>query len=114
MVHLATQKEFATFFAPIDSPEEALSFALAATGYSAYSQFDTLPDFRFFSDTLESTRVEQDNAGYKVNLFYYQLCGCGPHTTSVVDVQVRKDGSLEIGELKKLYEDPTQDGLCVD
>ncbi|MBN1878399.1 MAG: hypothetical protein JXA33_29545 [Anaerolineae bacterium] len=102
-------------FAPITSAEEALSYAMAATGYSAYYGLEIERGYHYFANTLEDTQVTGTEAdGYTVHLFYYQFCGCGPHTTSSIDVQVSLTGEIDIGEFLPAFKDPTEDNLCID
>ena len=68
-------------FAPIDTAEDALSFAVAATGYSPYYAIDPDPRYRYYVSELEDTHVVETTEGYEVNLYGYQLWGCGPHPT---------------------------------
>lgn len=101
-------------FAPVESPVEAVSYAIAATGYWAEYGLDTVKGYRYFTDTIEDTHVIETGTGYVVNLFGYQVCGCGPHTFYRVDVTVTREGDVIVGERIPLYEDPEQDGMCVD
>jgi len=101
-------------FAPVESEEEAVSYAVAATGYWAEYGFESVKGYRYFADTIEETHVVVTEDGYMVNLFGFIVCGCGPHTNYRVDVTVTKDGDVTVGERIPLYEDPEQDGMCVD
>jgi len=101
-------------YAPIETPEEAYSYAIAATGLDAHFDLEPVPGFRYHVTGLEETYIEETGDGYRAHLFYYRLCGCGPHTTSAVAVDVGRDGSIQVGEFMPLFEDPEQDGLCVD
>ncbi len=101
-------------FTPVESEVEAVSYAVAATGYRAEYGFEPVKGYRFFTDTIEETHVVEVDEGYVVNLFGYVICGCGPHTNYRVDVTVTKDGDVSVGEPIPLFEDPEQDGLCVD
>jgi hypothetical protein len=103
-----------SIYAPIQSPEEALSYAAAVTGF--YADFNLKYDrqLRYHVKTIEETFVEEIQDGYRVHLFHDKFCGCGPHPTSAVAVDVHKDGSIKIGELTPFYEDPKMDGLCID
>ena len=103
-----------TIFAPINSNNEALSYALAASGLGERFGLQINPDYRYLVQTLEDTKVVQTKDGYEVNLYHYQLCGCGPHTTSVVKVVVTKDGEIFTSERLPAFEDPKQDNLCID
>jgi hypothetical protein len=113
-VLLETLEELKKAYAPITSADEALSYAMAATGLSAYFGFEAPPGFRYFVDRLEDSHVLQDEQGYKVYLYDYQLCGCGPHTSSYVEVLIKADGSVEESGRTPAFEDPEQDNLCID
>ena len=111
---MKTLEELQAVYAPIESPEEALSFALAATGLEAKYGLQRQPGFRYFQEPLEDTFVEEKEAGYEALLYHYQVCGCGPHTTSAVRLQVSREGAIEEISNNPVYEDPSEDGLCVD
>ena len=111
---LSTLDELSATYAPIESPEEALSYSLAATGLEArYGQQREL-GYRYFVNHLEDTYVRQVDEGYQINLYDYQVCGCGPHTTSIVTVEVFANGNIHTLEEQPAYENPEEDGLCVD
>jgi hypothetical protein len=101
-------------YAPIESEDEALSYALAASGLGVRYGLTSQPDLRYFVDQLEDTHVETVPQGYQVRLFDYKLCGCGPHPTYAVDVLVTSGGQLRELKREKIYEDPAEDNLCVD
>lgn len=101
-------------FAPVESEAEAVSYAVAATGYRAEFGFEVVEGYRYLTNTIEETHAVATEDGYVVNLFGYVICGCGPHTNYRVDVTVSREGAVSIGEPIPLYEDPEQDGLCVD
>jgi len=111
---LKNVEDLKAVYAPIETPEEAYSYALAATGLEAHFDLEPVRGFRYHVSALEETHVEEIEDGYRVHLFHYRLCGCGPHTTSTTTVGVGKDGSVQVGEFIPLFEDPEQDGLCVD
>lgn len=111
---LQSLAELQKIYAPIVSPDEALSYALAATGLSAYYGFEAPAGFRYFVDRLEDSHVVETPQGYLVYLYHYQFCGCGPHTTSYVEVLIKPDGSLQETGRTPVFEDPEQDGLCID
>ncbi len=101
-------------FAPVETPAEAVSFAVAATGFWAGYDTTINKEYRYLVDTIEDTHVLETENGYMVNLFGYRVCGCGPHTYYRVDVTVTKDGDVTAGKPIPLYENPDEDGLCVD
>lgn len=106
--------ELQAVFAPIESPDEALSYAIATTGYSAYYDIKPERGYRYHVDELEDSYVTETEEGYNVHLFYYQWCGCGPHTTSAVDVYLSRSGDIKPGSYQPLFEDPEEDNLCID
>lgn len=101
-------------YAPIESEEEALSYALAASGLGVRYGITAQRNLRYFVDQLEDTHVETLPQGYRVHLFDYKLCGCGPHPTYAVQVLVTSDGQVQELSREKIYEDPAEDKLCVD
>jgi hypothetical protein len=103
---------FREFYAPIDSPDEALSFVLANGNYEAYYGQTKKKDYEYFVQTLEDTFVETVVDGYIVHVFNtYSVCAA--YETKSVQVKVTYDGYLT--ELNKtlVYRDPTQIG-CED
>jgi len=101
-------------YAPIDSAEEALSYAVAATGYTALFDLGNRKKLEFYNPLIEPTSVTNTGGGYKLTLFNTYLCGCGPHIIYSVDVTVSPDGTLEVADLQPAYSDPEYDGLCID
>jgi len=106
--------EFRSVFAPVDSPDEALSFALALA--DVYAQYDLKfgLKYRYEVKTLEDTYVETTGDGYIVHAFDYQFFGCGPHYYYAVNLNVTPDG--QVGEISRtpIFRDPKLDGLCQD
>jgi hypothetical protein len=111
---LQSIEDMQSAYAPIDSPDEALSYAIAATGFYPEYDLKVNKQLRYAAKTLEDTHVVETSGGYTVNLYTERLCGCGNHPVYVVDVQVTRDGSLQIGELSEVFTDPKTDGMCVD
>lgn len=113
-VVLKTEAEFRDVFAPIESPEEALSYVLGVRNFSAYYDLQYDPAYEYEVDSIEDTHVSAGESNYLVHLFYNQVFGCGPHWTSAVDVRVSRDGEVEQVASKPLYRDPSMDEVCVD
>lgn len=101
-------------YAPIETESEALSYALAASGLGVRYGITAQPDLRYFVDQIEDTHVAKEPQGFRVHLFDYRLCGCGPHPTYAVDILVTRDGQVVELSREKIYEDPAEDRLCVD
>jgi hypothetical protein len=106
--------EFRAVFAPVDSPDEALSFALALA--DVYAQYDMQFNIRYRYEvkSLEDTFVETTGDGYIVHVFDYQFFGCGPHYYYAVEIMVTPDGRVQENSRTKIYRDPLFDGLCQD
>lgn len=113
-VLLKTEAEFREMFAPVESPEEALSYALAVRNLSAYYGLEYIPGYEYEVDAIEDTYVTPEADGYLIHLFYDQVFGCGPHWTSTVDVHVSTDGNVEEVGGEAIFRDPNLDELCVD
>ena len=111
---LQSPEGMAAAYAPVESTEEALSYALAATGLGVRYGLEPVKGFRYYVDELLDTHVVESPGGYRVLLYDYQLCGCGPHTTEAVWVQVSRDGEVKEISRQAVYDDPAEDGLCVD
>ena len=101
-------------FAPITTEDQALGYVLAATGYQAIFDLDSLQNFRILTDILKITSVEPIDEGYQVIVFDYSGCGCGPHTTSRQTVNVTTDGDIVIVDSTPAFENPEEDNLCVE
>jgi hypothetical protein len=114
LTHISSRAKLADMFTPIDTPEKALSFAQAATGLSAYYDQQYKKGIRYLSETIEDSFAEEKKDGFKVLLYDYQICGCGPHTTRAVEVLVSQNGEISFGEDFPMFEDPEEDDLCVD
>jgi hypothetical protein len=113
---ITTQEELRDWFAPIGSADEALSYALVATGYSAKyvpedyrlavsDICDPGPEhYHYYTDVLEDTHVTEVVNGYHINLFHGEKYGCGPFPVSSVTVEVSFDGSISEFPMIRLFE----------
>jgi hypothetical protein len=113
-IRVSNIDELAKIFAPISSPEEALSYAVASTGLSALYDIQLPRNFRFLADNIEDTHVAQAADGFEVLLYDTYLCGCGPHTVSAIKVLVTPEGHIQVSDPQPIYQDPENDGLCID
>jgi hypothetical protein len=111
---LQTFADFQAAFAPVETPSEALSYALAVTGLQARFNLETPPDYKYEVEQIEETRVEETEQGYRVFLFSYSTCGCGPHFFRQVVVKVTSGGQIEQSEPLNLFRDPGLDEVCGD
>lgn len=111
---IKSEDEFREIYAPIESPEEALSYTLAVRNLSAYYGLQKNPDFVYNADTIEDTYVTPESDGYRLHLYSYEVFGCGPHWTSVVEIQVSREGIIREISRTPVFRDPDEDGMCVD
>lgn len=111
---LKTEEDLRKTFAPIESPDESLSYVLAVKNLSASYGIQYDPAYKYEVDMIEDTYVTPDTDGYLVHLFHDQAFGCGPHWVSEVDVHVSVDGKIEERSSRQLFRDPQIDDLCVD
>jgi hypothetical protein len=123
---VGTRAELRDLFAPIESADEALSYALLATGLEAkYDPDDyrlAVPGdcdpgpkkYHYYTDVLEDTHVVEVANGYEINLFDSEVFGCGPHPVWSVKVKVNYDGSIYEGSGVELFEEGGDRMCCVD
>jgi hypothetical protein len=91
---IGTPAELRDLFAPIQSPEEAVNYAQLMTGLDAVYQLVPEPEYIYFYDPVDATRVENTTEGYRVFLFHSPGCGCEPWINSEVELLVNRDGSV--------------------
>ena len=111
---LRSEKEFLDVYAPIESPEEALSYVLAVTHLSAYYGIVTYPEYKYAVNTIEDTFVTATADGYDLLLYAYAEFGCGPHWTSAVMVHVSGAGVIQELSRTNVFRDPNLDDVCID
>ena len=92
---IRTAEEFREMYAPITTPEEALSYVLALTQYSAYYGLKYEDNYEYLVERIEDAHVNRTWNGYRLHLFDYELFGCGEHWTSAVVVDVSRQGVIE-------------------
>jgi hypothetical protein len=111
---IRSRADFIKRFAPAESPEEALAFAVAFTGASPDYSPRYVSGFHYYSGQIEGTRVTEDGDAYRVTLFDQQVFGCGIKPLSELEIKVTKAGEVTTLSSKPLYADPTSAGMCVD
>jgi hypothetical protein len=108
---LSTEAEFRALFAPLNSGEAVLSYALAATDLRAQTQkFDSI--YKMLSEEIRPTQVLETADGFQVNLFTSTspACGCGLHTTDMLTLLITRDGEIKRLDAKPAY----QFEACID
>lgn len=109
-----SEEEFREIFAPVETPEEALSYVLAVKNLSAYYGLENDPAVEYEVDVIEDTHVVAEADGYRLHLYTYQLFGCGPHWVSAVEIHVSSEGVIQELSQTPVFRNPDEDGLCVD
>jgi hypothetical protein len=91
---IKTPAQLKELFVPIDSPAEAVNYAQLATGLPASYRLTPQPEYLYFYDPIDATRVEPTTTGYRVFLFHFPGCGCEPWVNSEVELLVDGDGAI--------------------
>lgn len=91
-------------FAPIDSTQEALSYAQMTTGLAAvFGPRRDYGDTVYFQEVVEGSHATETDGGHIVHLYHEEVCGCYAFVTSQVDIIVNRDGSVEWGDAEPTY-----------
>jgi hypothetical protein len=91
-------------FVPIDSTDEALSYAQMLTGLRAMFAFQADYDVTmFYQEVVEGSHATETDEGYVAHLYHQQVCGCDTFVTSQVDIIVKRDGSVTWGDVEPTY-----------
>jgi hypothetical protein len=112
---VTSQEQLRALYAPIESEDEALSYAMAATGLGARFSEDIPPEWKleYLAKEIEDTHVSPSEGGYSVNLYWWRLCGCGKHEYRPVDVLVIVDGTVSTSARgEPAYQDARE--ICYD
>lgn len=111
---VACKEELKRFFAPINNEEEALSYVSLYTDTQIKYKFAINYNFRLFVHTIYKSYAKKYKNGFITITYDYDTFGCGPHSHYMVKNFVDFEGNVMLIEEKKIYEDPSEDGLCVD
>jgi len=111
---LKTIDELQRRFAPIESVEEALSYALMATPFQAQYNQTLNSQYRYYVSLIEDTHVVSTDKDYQILLYTKRQIGCGSHPTSTVLVTVSRNGLISYPSQQLAYVDPSEDDLCIN
>ncbi|MFZ5858723.1 MAG: hypothetical protein ACOYZ6_17980 [Chloroflexota bacterium] len=100
-----SESKLRKIYAPIETENEALSYALAGTGLSAYYNLSFSDEYEYYVDRIEDTYVFKDGRDFLVHLYDYRLCGCGQHETYIVEVRVTRTGYIKQIRKELVYRD---------
>ena len=98
------RSEFREIFAPVESINEAVSYAMAMTSLSARYDINSKADVDYLVDVIEETHAEETPDGYLVSLFDWDhKMGCDTHSFYAVKVLVTHDGDVHEVEREEIY-----------
>ncbi|MEJ5202000.1 MAG: hypothetical protein WHV66_07160 [Anaerolineales bacterium] len=98
------KSEFKEIFAPVESTEEALSYAMAMTSLKARFDLDASANIDYLVDVIEETHAEYTPNGYLVYLFdWSHKMGCDNHPFYAVKVLVTQEGDVHEMERQEIY-----------
>lgn len=81
-------------FAPIESEAEAISYSQLATGLVARFELEPSPYLVYLQNSIEDTRADSVDSGYRVNLYHQPYCHCEPYVYTEISLQIDRDGSI--------------------
>jgi WD40 repeat protein len=106
-VMVNTEEDLRAIFAPIESEDEALSYAIAATGLDAYyglkpferpagCRYLVVSSIEYDADVVEDSHVDKVSDGYQVHLFDCEWGGHGdpPCRLTAVDLHITDRGYI--------------------
>ena len=98
------QSEFKEIFAPVESTDEAISYAMAMTSLQARFDIDPDANIHYLVDVIEETHAEETPDGYLVYLFdWSHKMGCDVHPFYAVKVLVTLQGDVHEVERQEIY-----------
>jgi len=102
---LIKKSEFKVIFAPVESSDEAISYAMAMTSLEARFDLDRNPNVDYLVKRIEETHAEETAEGYLVYLFDgSHRMGCEVHPFYAVIVLVTTEGDVHEVARQKIYE----------
>ena len=112
-VLIRSKDELKAYHAPISSSQEALSYAaLMGNVFPVFTQSFFRKEYRYMRK-VSTSRVQHIDNYYIVQLYEHKDFGCSHPYYSVL-VKVLPNGDVEILRKEAAFEDPSEDGLCVD
>ncbi|MES2266426.1 MAG: hypothetical protein V4520_06685 [Bacteroidota bacterium] len=112
-VLIHNREELKKVYAPISSAAEAMGYAILFTkGYPILDDKEFKKEYKYYYKPSISTAYK-DGGSFVVKLFSYKAFGCD-HPYSEIIVSVHENGGVEKISEKIVFEDPKDNGLCVD
>lgn len=109
---IVSKGDFVRLFAPVETPEEAMAFALALT--DSYADYSPEPPegYHPVAPSVRPSCVRKTGEGYVVHLFWRAKCGCGTHPYYEIDYLVAWNGDVSEISRSMVYDGVLQ--MCVD
>lgn len=117
LTFLKNTNDFKTMFAPVETPEEAISFAIALTGDYPLFDLTISPEVVLSVDRgdLELTSAKETDGGYKVLLFSDKGCGCYYNSLLTAnEYLVTPGGEVTLTDSYEVYHGADETLICVD
>lgn len=118
LAFLKSPADFIVMFAPVETPEEAISFAIALT--RDYPLFDLTLDLTqvklsIDKNDIELTHAEKTDDGYKVLLFSDEGCGCYYNVLLTAnEYLVTEGGDVTLTNSYEVYHGADEAMICED
>ncbi|MGY4536050.1 hypothetical protein ACVW0P_000444 [Mucilaginibacter sp. UYNi724] len=107
------KEELKKVYAPISNIAEAMGYAILVTkGYLILNDREFKKEYKYYY-TPSISSVYKDGESYVVKLFSYKAFGCS-HPYSEIIFKVSENGDVEKVSERIAFEDPKDNGLCVD
>ena len=90
-------------YAPIETPEEALSYTLLLNDLSPKYDQGIIPRTEYLTPVVEDTTITKTQFGYQLHLFASQPLNLCEWITNAVNVQLRTDGTLILADQVAQY-----------
>jgi hypothetical protein len=110
---ISDSSELKKIFAPVESPEEAISFACAVTNSYPLYTFNLDKNNKYTRKQIFKTYVNKIGTNYIVHLYQFGYLGCGPHYMYSMTYLVYKNGDVKQLAQEIIYDD-TDDHTCGD
>lgn len=98
--------------APIESDAEALSYAVAVTGFFVLREGPSR-SVDLATEHLDTTFVRREGEGFRVHLFTAKTCGCERDFLAWTDYLVTREGEVRALESELVYTVPGEPS-CVE
>ncbi len=98
---------------PLTTKGAALGYALLATNYTVFENYEKVGGYVYHVDTIKDSDVQEIDAGFEVLLYDNNIQGgCGTSPTYAVTLLVEKTGTITEVSREKVFE---YDGvICID